>query len=133
MKSIFVLHSNNFSRIFYAFCMATSAAALGKKVIIFFASDSLLFLMDEKQRNWKCLKNSQLSPVDQNILNIEAGLVSFDELIESSIELEINFFYCAMLEKTLKPRIFVNNIKIRKSSLSLIFSNEDNKDQILFI
>ena len=89
--------------------------------------------MDEKQRNWKCLKNNQLSPVDQNILNIEAGLVSFDELIESSIELEINFFYCAMLEKTLKPRIFVNNIKIRKSSLSLIFSNEDNKDQILFI
>ena len=130
MKSIFVLHSNNFSRIIYAFCMATSAAALGKKVIIFFASDSLLFLMDEKQRNWKCLKNSQLSPVDQNILNIEAGLVSFDELIESSIELEINFFYCAMLEKTLKPRIFVNNIKIRKRSLSLIYSNEDNKDQI---
>ena len=79
------------------------------------------------------MKYNQLSPVDQNILNIEAGLVSFDELIESSIELEINFFYCAMLEKTLKPRIFVNNIKIRKSSLSLIFSNEDNKDQILFI
>ena len=133
MKSIFVLHSNNFSRIFYAFCMATSAAALGKKVVIFFASDSLFFLMNEKQRNWKYLKNNQLSPEDQNILNIEAGLVSFDELIESSIELEINFFYCAMLEKTLKPRIFVNNIKVRKSSLSLISSNENNKDQILFI
>lgn len=133
MKSIFVLHSNNFSRIFYAFCMATSAAALGKKVVIFFASDSLFFLMNEKQKNWKYLKNNQLSPEEQNIQNIEAGLVSFDELIESSVELEVNFFYCAMLEKTLKPRIFINKIKIQKGSLSLLFSNENNKDQILFV
>lgn len=133
MKSIFVLHSNNFSRIFYAFCMATSAAALGKKVVIFFASDSLFFLMNEKQKNWKYLKNNQLSPEEQNIQNIEAGLVSFDELIESSVELEVNFFYCAMLEKTLKPRIFINKIKIQKGSLNLLFSNENNKDQILFV
>lgn len=133
MKSIFVLHSNKFSRILYAFCMATSAAALGRKVAIFFASDSLFFIMNEKKRNWKYLKNESLSPVVQNKFNIQSGLVSYEELIESSIELNINFFYCSMLEKTLKPKFFLRNIEVKKSSLAFIFAKENNISQTLFI
>tara|TARA_B100001057_G_C22161196_1_gene685656 strand:+ start:180 stop:521 length:342 start_codon:yes stop_codon:yes gene_type:complete len=113
--------------------MATSAAALGRKVIIFFASDSLFFIMNEKKRNWKYLKNESLSPLVQNKVNIQSGLVSFEELIESSIELNINFFYCSMLEKTLKPKFFLKNIEVKKSSLAFIFAKENNISQTLFI
>ncbi|MBH43225.1 MAG: hypothetical protein CMP25_00350 [Rickettsiales bacterium] len=131
---IYVLNSQKYSDIYYCFCMASTAAALGNKVSIFFSSSNLSVFKKEKELYWDdiMIENS-ISPKIQNEENILSGQVSLEQLIESSEELKINFLYCSMLEKKYLVKKFYKNIKIKSSNLGQIFSQKKKESKIIFI
>ncbi len=133
MRSIFVIHSNSYERIHYAFCMANTAAALDHEVTIFFASNSIKCISDDE--SWKELIGSKkYSTTEINDHYKNNNVVSFIELINSSIELNVKFFYCSMLKNiTTIPKKFIKGLKVKSASLSIIFSNKNNDAKIIFI
>jgi len=134
MKTIFVLNSENFEKIYYAFCMATTAAALDKKVVIFFAGKAIKYIA--KKIKFKD-QNYSNNTHDNTILDkkFNSNLVSFEELITSSIELKINFLYCSMIDELIsEPIEFLKGIKVESENLTYIFTEKNNqKNTIIFI
>ena len=134
MKTIFVLNSENFEKIYYAFCMATTAAALDKKVVIFFAGKAIKYIA--KKIKFKD-QNYSNNTHDNTILDkkFNSNLVSFEELITSSIELKINFSYCSMIDELIsEPIEFLKGIKVESENLTYIFTEKNNqKNTIIFI
>lgn len=115
MKIIFVINSENFDRVFYAFCMATTAAALNEKVNIFFSNSSIKFLCK------KYLKSQQKR-------------VDFFELLDSSIKLNIDFSYCSMIDKSKIDQLdFFEGIKMKRKNLTFLYCNENKDSKIIFI
>ena len=133
MRSIFVIHTESYERIHYALCMANTAAALNHEVIIFFASNSIKCISDSE--SWKELLGSdKSSTIEINDHYHNNEVISFLELINSSIELNVKFFYCSMLKNiTTIPKKFIKGLKIKSTSLSMIFSNKNNDAKIIFI
>lgn len=134
MKTIFVLNSDNFEKIYYAFCMATTAAALDKKVVIFFAGKAIKYISKKikfKDQNYS--NNAHDNAILDKKLN--SNLVSFEELITSSIELKINFSYCSMIDELIsEPIEFLKGMKVESENLTYIFTEKNNqKNTIIFI
>tara|TARA_B100000989_G_scaffold215338_1_gene163829 strand:+ start:1302 stop:1697 length:396 start_codon:yes stop_codon:yes gene_type:complete len=131
MKTIFVLNSENFDRIFYAFCMATTAAALDKKVLIFFSGKAIRYITKKISFKDEEVKESLLKKQHQS----NSNFILFKELISSSIDLKINFSYCSMINDLVtEPIQFFDGIKIRAENLTLIFNEKDNQqNRIIFI
>ena len=134
MKTIFVLNSDNFEKIYYAFCMATTAAALNKKVVIFFAGKAIKYIAKKIKFRDQSYRNDDH---DNTILDnkFNSNLVSFEELITSSIELKINFSYCSMIDELIsEPIEFLKGIKVKSENLTYIFTEKNNqKNTIIFI
>ena len=132
MRSIFIIHSDSYERIHYALCMANTAAALNHEVTIFFASNSIKCISDDE--SWKELIGSKIhSTTEINDHYQNNNVISFLELINSSIELNVKFF-CSMLKNiTTIPKKFIKGLKVKSASLSMIFSNKNNDARIIFI
>ena len=131
---IYILNSQKYSDIYYCFCMASTAAALNNKVTVFFSSSNLSIFIREEELYWdEIMIENTKSPKIQNNENILLGNVRFEELIENSKELKINFLYCSMLEKKYSIKKFYKGLKIKPSNLGYVFSRKKNNSKIIFI
>ena len=131
---IYILNSQKYSDIYYCFCMASTAAALGNNVTIFFCSSSLSIFIKEEELYWdEIIEENKISPKIKNEENILLGQASFEELVESSRELKVNFLYCSMLEKKYPMNRFYKNLEIKPANLGNIFSLKNKDSKIIFI
>lgn len=131
---IYILNSLKYSDIYYCFCMASTAAALGNNVTIFFCSSNLSIFKKEEELYWdEIIEENKIHPRIQNEENILLDQASLEELIESSKELNVNFLYCSMLEKKYSIVRFYKNLKIKSSNLGHIFSQKKKNSKIIFI
>tara|TARA_E500000331_G_C17016391_1_gene608702 strand:+ start:26 stop:433 length:408 start_codon:yes stop_codon:yes gene_type:complete len=135
MKTIFIVHSTVFEKIHYMLCMANTAAAIKNDVTIFFASNSIISILRGEGKNWSLLDtNCSLGAVEINNSFINQGIAGFEELLQSAINLKVNFHYCSMLESLIpKNPKFVDGLIITSQALSLVFSKENTNSRVLFI
>ncbi len=132
MRYLYIINTINFERIHYAFCMATSGAALNNKVTIFFASKSVEVL----QRKNKFLNLQGNNTKSAESINNEFYLnkvATIEELIKASIDLKIKFFYCSMIKETFNQNNLINDVCIEISNLSKIYSTKYKTAKIIYI
>ena len=134
MKYLYIIQSDNFEKIHYVFCMGTTAAALSYEVTFFFSGKSINSILDDKNFNWKRLNTENNSSAENiNKLFLKKGLVGFEELVQSSIKLDIKFLYCSMLNSlTENPFVFLDKIKIKPINLASLYL-KNNNSKIIYI
>ena len=132
MQYLYIINTLNFEKIHYALCMATSGAALNKKITLFFAGKSIeIFLKKNKFTNLQGNDQKTAEEINKDFsLN---KIASIDGLIKASIELNIKFYFCSMNENNLKESDLMENIYIKKTNLSEIYSDKYQHAKIIYV
>jgi peroxiredoxin family protein len=95
-----VLVSDLYERVHYALVMASAAAATNRKVRLFFTMGALKALTRSKadRPGWHDLSPSPggLGPMDQDRAFAEAGIATFEELLQATVALGGEVMACEM-------------------------------------
>jgi peroxiredoxin family protein len=95
-----VLISDEYERVHYALVMASAAAATGRKVRLFLSMGALKALSrgTGERPGWHDLSPSSggLSAVDQDRAHAEAGVATFEELLQATAALGGELMACEM-------------------------------------
>jgi peroxiredoxin family protein len=96
----FVLVSDLYERVHYALVMASAAVATGRKVRLFFTMGALKALTRgaAERPGWHDLSPSPagLGPMDQDRAFAEAGIATFEELLQATAALGGELMACEM-------------------------------------
>lgn len=95
-----IVHSGDVERVHYALALASSAAAVNTRAILFFTMGGLRALLKDRdgQPGWQALSlgESGLSPAARDKQLEERGAASFAELLSACAELGVTFMICEM-------------------------------------
>ena len=84
-----IVHSQSFERVHYALVLASGAAAIGRKPILFFTGPALLALVD-----WR-----RLDGADSDAGFRAQGVAGFEELLAACVSLGVRIIACEMALK----------------------------------
>lgn len=84
-----IVHAPGFERVHYALVLASGAAAMGRKPILFFTGPALLALVD-----WQ-----RLDGADQDRRFRAQGVAGFEELLAACASLGVRIIACEMALK----------------------------------
>ena len=84
-----IVHAASFERVHYALVLASGAAAIGRKPVLFFTGPALLALID-----WQRLEDSE---ADSRFRG--RGVAGFEELLQACAALGVRFIACEMALK----------------------------------
>ncbi|MGE4221533.1 MAG: hypothetical protein AB7G39_18975 [Alphaproteobacteria bacterium] len=91
-----IVFSGDYDRVHYALCLASAAAATGRRATLFFTMGACRALASE--RGWQRLNpagNGQ-SAAARDAAHGAAGLATFDELMDACVGLDVCFMVCEM-------------------------------------
>ncbi|HYD32008.1 MAG TPA: DsrE family protein [Azospirillaceae bacterium] len=91
-----VVHAGGFDRVHYALVMAAAAAAIDRKVTLFFTGRAIPALLPDD--GWHRLDPADdgRSPVERDAFFTSSGLAGFEELLEACVALGVTIMICEM-------------------------------------
>ena len=130
----FILQTNEFYKLHYAFAVAATALAMNRKVRMLFSMSACLVLKQHHadQYGWYSLIESAM--IENKILK-KKNIVDFEELLASCFDLEVDIHICEMglIFCSLNPEDIRKDMNYKISGLAEFLADIQLGDQTLFI
>lgn len=135
-KLSIVVFSGAFTKVHYALCMASAAAAVGKPATLFFTMKAVRALTAEGP-GWHRLDGEgdrrDAAAIDRDFAL--KGVATFDALLEACVELDVRFMVCEMGLKALgvEPAALRPDLPVEQGGLVTFMADASAGGAMLFI
>ena len=134
-----IVFSGSYEKIHYGLVTACAALSINRPTTFFFTMDAVLALTKiDSIPGWQklpteCSKNK--TAVDKDIEFSRMGLATFEELLQSCIELNANFMICEMgiVSNELNIANLRQDIKFKSGGLATFLKESQTDSTIIFI